>query len=84
MLGALAIAITLFLYNRLRTVPRTVLTVYPLVLAVLLGAPRLLYRYWKDSRLDFTTRAPSQRVLDRKSTRLNSSHSDLSRMPSSA
>ena len=62
-LGALAIAITLFLYNRLETVPRTVLTVYPLVLSVLLGAPRLLYRYWKDSRLDFTTRAPSQRVL---------------------
>ena len=62
-LGALAIAITLFLYNRLETVPRTVLTVYPLVLAVLLGAPRLLYRYWKDSRLDFSARAPSQRVL---------------------
>ena len=48
-LGALAIAITLFLYNRLETVPRTVLTVYPLVLAVLLGAPRLLYRYWKTA-----------------------------------
>lgn len=62
-LGALAITITLFLYNRLETVPRTVLAVYPLVLAVLLGAPRLLYRYWKDSRLDFTTRMPSQRVL---------------------
>jgi FlaA1/EpsC-like NDP-sugar epimerase len=62
-LGALAIAITLFLYNRLATVPRTVLTIYPLVLAVLLGAPRLLYRYWKDSRLDFSARAPSQRVL---------------------
>ncbi|HEV7491926.1 MAG TPA: nucleoside-diphosphate sugar epimerase/dehydratase [Rhodanobacteraceae bacterium] len=62
-LGALAIAITLFLYNRLSTVPRTVLTVYPLVLAVLLGAPRLLYRYWKDSRLDSSARAPSQRVL---------------------
>jgi len=62
-LGALAITITLFLYNRLETVPRTVLAVYPLVLAVLLGAPRLLYRYWKDSRLDFTTRTPSQRVL---------------------
>ena len=62
-LGALAIAITLFLYNRLETVPRTVLTVYPLVLAVLLGVPRLTYRYWKDSRLDFSARAPSQRVL---------------------
>lgn len=62
-LGALAAAITLFLYNRLVTVPRTVLAIYPLVLAVLLGVPRLLYRYWKDSRLDFTTRMPSQRVL---------------------
>jgi FlaA1/EpsC-like NDP-sugar epimerase len=63
LLGALAAAITLFLYNRLVTVPRTVLAVYPLVLAVLLGVPRLLYRYWKDSRLDFVTRTPSQRIL---------------------
>ena len=63
LLGAFAVAITLFLYNRLVSVPRTVLVVYPLVLAVLLGVPRLLYRYWKDSRLDFSARAPSQRVL---------------------
>ncbi|HEY6941225.1 nucleoside-diphosphate sugar epimerase/dehydratase, partial [Dokdonella sp.] len=62
-LGALAIAMALAIYNRLETVPRTVLVVYPLVLALLLGAPRLLYRYWKDSRLDFVSRAPSQRVL---------------------
>jgi FlaA1/EpsC-like NDP-sugar epimerase len=62
-LGAFAAAITLFLYNRLVTVPRTVLAIYPLVLAVLLGGPRLLYRYWKDSRLDFVTRTPSQRIL---------------------
>jgi FlaA1/EpsC-like NDP-sugar epimerase len=60
--GAFAVAITLFLYNRLITVPRTVLVVYPLMLAVLLGAPRLLYRYWKDSRLDLG-RAPSERIL---------------------
>ena len=62
-LGAFAAAITLFVYNRLVTVPRTVLLIYPVVLAVLLGVPRLLYRYWKDSRLDFATRTPSQRVL---------------------
>ncbi|MBA8886276.1 FlaA1/EpsC-like NDP-sugar epimerase [Dokdonella fugitiva] len=62
-LGAFAIAMALAIYNRLETVPRTVLVVYPLVLALLLGAPRLLYRYWKDSRLDFVSRAPSQRVL---------------------
>ena len=62
-LGAFAAAITLFLYNRLVTVPRTVLVVYPLVLAVLLGGPRLLYRYWKDRHLDFMTRTRSERVL---------------------
>ncbi len=62
-LGALAIAIALFLYNRLNTVPRSVLMIYPAVLVVFLGVPRLLYRYWKDSRLDFYQRTPSQRVL---------------------
>lgn len=62
-LGALSIAITLFLYNRLQTVPRTVLLVYPLMLAVLLGLPRLAYRYWKDNRLDILSRSPATRVL---------------------
>ncbi|HET9031723.1 MAG TPA: nucleoside-diphosphate sugar epimerase/dehydratase [Dokdonella sp.] len=62
-LGALAISITLFLYNRLETVPRTVLLVYPLALAVLLGLPRLAYRYWKDNRLDILSRSPGVRVL---------------------
>ena len=62
-LGALAITVTLFLYNRLATVPRTVLLVYPFVLAVLLGVPRLAWRYWKDSRLDFLSRSPALRVL---------------------
>ncbi|MBN8726400.1 MAG: polysaccharide biosynthesis protein [Xanthomonadales bacterium] len=61
--GALAVAVTLFLYNRLVTVPRTVLAVYPLLLAVLLGGPRLLYRYWKDSRIDFGTAGRGARVL---------------------
>lgn len=63
LLGALAITVTLFLYNRLATVPRTVLIVYPFALAVLLGLPRLSYRYWKDSRLDFLSRSPALRVL---------------------
>ncbi|MCK9539569.1 polysaccharide biosynthesis protein [Dokdonella sp.] len=63
LLGALAVGITLFLYNRLASVPRTVLAVYPLLLAVLLGGPRMLYRYWKDSRLDFGAGLPSLRVL---------------------
>jgi FlaA1/EpsC-like NDP-sugar epimerase len=62
-LGSLAIAIGLFLFNRLEGVPRSVLFLYPVALVVLLGAPRLLYRYWKDSRLDLVRGAPLQRVL---------------------
>ncbi len=60
--GAFAVAITLFLYNRLDHVPRTVLAIYPFMLAVLLALPRIVYRYWKDSRLDLV-RKPSERVL---------------------
>jgi FlaA1/EpsC-like NDP-sugar epimerase len=62
-LGALAIAVALFLYNRLATVPRAVLVIYPAVLVVFLGAPRLAYRHWKDSRFDLAARAPAKRVL---------------------
>ena len=62
-LGAFSIAIALFLYNRLATVPRAVLVLYPVVLVVLLGAPRLVYRYWKDSRFDLIARSPAKRVL---------------------
>lgn len=62
-LGALVSALALFLYNRLGTVPRSVLLLYPLVLSVLLGLPRLAWRYWKDSRLDLFQARPSKRVL---------------------
>jgi FlaA1/EpsC-like NDP-sugar epimerase len=62
-LGSLSIALGLFLISRLEGVPRSVLVVYPLALVVLLGAPRLLYRYWKDSRLDLQRSTPMQRVL---------------------
>lgn len=61
--GALLIAITLFLYNRLSTVPRAVLLIYPAVLVVFLGAPRLAYRFWKDSRLDLFQASAVERVL---------------------
>jgi hypothetical protein len=50
-LGALAIALALFLYNRLELVPRTVLALYPLVLT---GSARhaapAVPGFWKDSR----------------------------------
>jgi FlaA1/EpsC-like NDP-sugar epimerase len=63
LIGALTIGVLLFLYNRLATVPRSVLVIYPLLLILLLGLPRLAYRFWKDSRLDLFQAAPAQRVL---------------------
>ena len=62
-IGALAIGLALFLYNRLEDVPRSVLLLYPVVLSILLGAPRLAYRFWKDSRLDMFPAEGAQRVL---------------------
>ena len=38
----------------------------------------------KDIKKDLESAHPMDRLLDRKSTRLNSSHTDISRMPSSA
>ncbi|WP_108472835.1 polysaccharide biosynthesis protein [Rhodanobacter thiooxydans] len=62
-IGSLLIGVSLFLYNRLEGVPRSVLLLYPLVLAVLLGGPRLAYRYWKDSRNDLLHNQTAKRVL---------------------
>ncbi|MGN6228288.1 MAG: polysaccharide biosynthesis protein [Dyella sp.] len=62
-LGGFAIGLALFLYNRLAGVPRSVLLLYPVVLATLLGAPRLVYRFWKDSRLDLFESKAVKRVL---------------------
>lgn len=61
--GTVAIGVSLFLYGRLDGVPRSVLLLYPFVLALFLGAPRLAYRFWKDSRLDLFMNAKTQRVL---------------------
>ena len=61
--GVLLIAPTLFLYNRLDGVPRSVFLLYPGILAFLLGTPRLAYRYWKDSRNDLLQNQAVKRVL---------------------
>jgi FlaA1/EpsC-like NDP-sugar epimerase len=62
-LGLFAILLGLFLYNRLDMVPRTVLVLYPLALMAMLGAPRLLYRAWKDNSLESRNRSASVRTL---------------------
>lgn len=51
LLGLLAIVAGLFFYSRLDLVSRAALLLYPFVLTVLLGAPRLIFRAWKDHRL---------------------------------
>jgi FlaA1/EpsC-like NDP-sugar epimerase len=61
--GALAISLALFLFSRLEGVPRSVLLLYPLALLVFLGAPRLMYRFWKDSRYGAAPRVVPRRVL---------------------
>lgn len=62
-LGALSIALALFVFTRLEGIPRSVLLLYPFMLTMFLAAPRLGYRYWKDSRLDLLRQHASQRVL---------------------
>ena len=46
--GLAAIILGLAVYNRLGSVPRSVLVSYPFLLTALLGLPRLAYRMWKD------------------------------------
>jgi FlaA1/EpsC-like NDP-sugar epimerase len=62
-LGLLAIALGLFILNRLELVPRSTLVLYPIVLVVLLGGPRVLYRAWKDGRDTLDPQHAASRVL---------------------
>ena len=61
-LGLLAVVVGLFFYSRLDLVSRAALLLYPFVLTVLLGAPRLIFRAWKDHRL-LQTADGAERVL---------------------
>ncbi|TPW14446.1 MAG: polysaccharide biosynthesis protein CapD, partial [Halothiobacillaceae bacterium] len=61
--GTLLTVLALFLLNRLAGAPRSIFVLYPFCLALLLSAPRLGYRMWRDHSL--STKAPphAQRVL---------------------
>jgi len=64
MLGGLLVAILLFLFrDRAEGVPRVALVLYPVALAVLLGAPRLLYRAWKDGQALRAAAGQRERLL---------------------
>ena len=62
-LGALVVAVALFVVNRLQDIPRSVLVLYPLFLTLLLGGPRLAYRLWKDRSLSLREMNGAQRVI---------------------
>jgi FlaA1/EpsC-like NDP-sugar epimerase len=62
-MGAVVIGLSLFLYSRLEGVPRSVLVLYPIILAGLLGGPRLAYRFWKDSRGGLLQNQSVKRVM---------------------
>lgn len=53
-LGALATALAVFLITRLVGIPRSVLLLYPLLLALGLGGSRFIYRVIKDRMLGIT------------------------------
>jgi FlaA1/EpsC-like NDP-sugar epimerase len=46
--GTFVIAMTLFFYNRLIGIPRSVIPLYVLLLLLLLSVPRFAYRFWKE------------------------------------
>ncbi len=61
-IGTLAIALILVLFNRLEFIPRSSLLFYPFFLIFFLGVPRLFYRLWYEHSFLLTTKN-TQRVL---------------------
>ncbi len=53
-IGILTITLFFFLFNRLNGIPRSVLLMYPVVLVLLWGGPRITYRMWKDKYFNLT------------------------------
>ncbi|MDP2809663.1 MAG: nucleoside-diphosphate sugar epimerase/dehydratase [Rhodocyclaceae bacterium] len=49
--SVLAVALVLFLVGRMENVPRSVLLLDPLLLVLIMGGSRFLYRSWKDGHL---------------------------------
>ncbi len=62
-IGVLGISLTLFLFNRMDGVPRTILIFYPVYLVFLLGVPRIVYRMWKEHGLNLRNIAGRTPVL---------------------
>ncbi|MEM7468801.1 MAG: nucleoside-diphosphate sugar epimerase/dehydratase, partial [Pseudomonadota bacterium] len=63
LIGAVVVAITLFVINRLENIPRSIPILYPFFLIFFLGGPRLAYRFWKDHTLSLKNMSGGQRVI---------------------
>ena len=61
--GTLIIVLGLFMFIRLEGVPRSVILLYPSMLILLLGGPRLGYRYLTDRSLNLRGGIHAKRVL---------------------
>ncbi|HLF57378.1 MAG TPA: nucleoside-diphosphate sugar epimerase/dehydratase, partial [Thermoanaerobaculia bacterium] len=61
-LGAMSIALVIALF-RLAYVPRSVLILYPILLAVFMGGTRVGYRAWKEGHLTRLSDAAAKRVV---------------------
>ncbi len=62
--GSLVMALILFLTGYLDEYPRSALLIYPILLGVFLGLPRLFYRLWRERSFKFLLEPhPNQRVL---------------------
>lgn len=62
-LGAVSIALILFVMTRLEGIPRSLLVLYPIFLIFFLGGPRLAYRVVKDHSLSLKSITGAQRVV---------------------
>jgi FlaA1/EpsC-like NDP-sugar epimerase len=61
-LGAMAIAVVIVVF-RLTAVPRSVILLYPILLAVFMGGSRVAYRAWKEGHLRRLTASGARRVV---------------------
>lgn len=62
-LGSIAALALLFMLHRLGDVPRSVLLLDPLLLMVMMGGSRFLYRAWKDGHFSSPRRLSGEPVL---------------------
>jgi len=61
--GALAVAMLLFMLQRLEDIPRSVLVLFPVFLMLFMAGSRFLYRSWRDGHLLSIRNVASEPVL---------------------